>query len=122
MTSGRELYMPHKLAGTFQNTVRIGHLSSSKKPDIHVIFESVDVPKCCVTYTRRRMAIVQQFSHIVSAIAHNLKPMLGDHAQFPGARLYPGLNRWIPLHSTVEPQELGSFHELGFWPNETATG
>ena len=75
--------MTHKLACAFQQTLRIGNFGTSKEPDIHVSFEGVDVPECRVSYARRRMAIMQQFSHIVSTLTHNLKPMLRDYAQFP---------------------------------------
>src|SRR5260370_2665539 len=103
---GSELHVTHKLACAFQQTLRIGNFGTSKEADIHVSFEGVDVPECRVSYTRRRMAIMQQFSHIVSTLTHNLKPMLCDCTQFPRMCLHPGLDRWITINRTVEPQEL----------------
>jgi hypothetical protein len=69
----------HKLTCAFQQTLRIGNFGTAKESDIHVRFENVDVPECRVSYTRRRMAIMQQFSHIISTLAHNPKPMLRDY-------------------------------------------
>jgi hypothetical protein len=96
----------HKLACAFQQTLRIGNFGTSKEPDIHVRFENVDVPECRVSDTRRRMAIMQQFSHIISTLTHNPKPMLRDYTQVPRMRLHPGLDGWITLNRTEEPQEL----------------
>src|SRR5439155_13704330 len=89
-----------------QETLRIGNLGTAKEPDIHVRFEGVDVPECRVSYTGRRMAIMQQFSHIVFTLTHNLKPMPRDYTQFPSMRLHPGLDDWITLNRTREPQKL----------------
>jgi hypothetical protein len=96
----------HKLACAFQQTVRIGNFGTSEEPNVYVSFEGVDVPECCVTYTRRRMPIVQQFSHIISTLTHNPKPMLRDYTQVPRMRRHPGLNGWITPNRTGEPQEL----------------
>ena len=98
--------MTHKLACAFQQTLRIGNFGTSKKPNVYVSFEGVDVPECRVSYTRRRMAIMQQFSHVVSALTHNLKPMLRDYPQVPCMCLHPGLDGWITLNRTGEPQQL----------------
>ena len=98
--------MTHKLACAFQQIPWIGNFGTAKEPTINVSFEGVDVPKCRVTYTHRRMAIMQQFSHIVSTLTHNLKPMLRDYTQVPRMRLHPGFDGWIPLNQTREPQEL----------------
>jgi len=49
---------------------------------------------------------MQQFSHIISALTHNPKPMLRDYTQVPRMRLHPGLDGWITLNRTGEPQEL----------------
>ena len=98
--------MAHKLACAFQQTLRIGNFGTAKEPDIHVRFENVDVPECRVRYTRRRMAIMQQLSHIVSTLTHNLEPMLRDYTQVSRMRLHPSLDGWITLNRTGEPQEL----------------
>src|SRR5437588_338414 len=98
--------MTHELACAFQQTRRIGNLGTAKEPDIHVRFEGVDVPECRVRDTRRRMAIVQQFSHIISTLTHHLKPMPRDYTQFATMRFHPGLDGWITLNRTREPQEL----------------
>ena len=98
--------MTHKLASAFQQTLWIGNFGTAKEPDIHVRFENVDVPECRVSYACRRMAIMQQFSHIISTLAHNLKPAPRDDTQFPCMRFHPGLDGWITLNRTREPQEL----------------
>src|SRR5438445_3336156 len=101
-----ELNVTHELACPFQQTLRIGNFGTSKEPNIYVSFEGVDVPECRVRYTRRRMPIMQQFSHIVSTLTHNLKPMLRDYTQIARMRLHPCLDGWITLDRTGEPQEL----------------
>jgi hypothetical protein len=106
VTVGPELHVTHKLACAFQQTLRIGNFGTSKEPNIYVSFEGVDVPECRVSYTRRRMAIMQQFSHIVSTLTHNLEPMLRDYTQVSRMRLHPSLDGWITLNRTGEPQEL----------------
>jgi hypothetical protein len=52
------------------------------------------------------MAIMQQFSHIVSTLTHSLEPMLRDYTQVSCMRLHPSLDGWITLDRTGEPQEL----------------
>ena len=100
--SGSELHMTHNLACAFQQAVRISNLRTSKEPDIHVSFECVDVCKRRVSHTRRRMAIMQYFPHIIPTLAHDLEPMLRDRAQFTPMRPHPVLDGWIPLNRTGE--------------------
>src|SRR5439155_11108666 len=52
------------------------------------------------------MPIMQEFSHIVSTLTHNLKPMLRDYTQASRVRRHPCLDGWITLNRTGEPQEL----------------
>src|SRR6266852_5126318 len=114
-----KLHVTHKLACAFQQTLRIGNCGTSKEPDIHMVFEGVDVSECRVSYTRRRMAIMQQFSHIVSTLTHNLEPMLRDYTQFPCVRLHPSVDLWITLNRIGETQELS--HALGLTRTSSAT-
>ena len=51
--------MTHELSGAFQQPVGIGNLGASKKADINVTSERVDIGECRISYTRGRMAIVQ---------------------------------------------------------------
>ncbi len=51
--------MTHKLTSALQHALWIGNLSTSKKPNIHVSPEGIDVCKCRVSYARRRMTIMQ---------------------------------------------------------------
>jgi hypothetical protein len=72
----------HELTRAFQQTVAIGHVGPVKEPDIDVIREGIDVGECRITDTRSRMTIMQQFLHIVSVVAQDLKPALRDRPQF----------------------------------------
>ena len=56
---GSELHMPHELAGTFQQALRIGNLGAAKEPDIDVSFEGIDISEGRITNACGRMAIVQ---------------------------------------------------------------
>jgi len=96
----------HKFACAFQQAFRIGNFGTAKEPNIYVSLEGVDVSECCVTDTRRRMTIMQQFPHILSTLAHNPKPTPRDYTQVPFMPLHPGLDGWITLNRTNEPQEL----------------
>ena len=98
--------MAHELASAFQQAPRIGKLGATKEPDINVSFEGIDIGKCRITYTGGRMAIMQQLSHIVSAIADDLKPAMRDRSQFTGMLTHPDLDSGISLDRTWEPQKL----------------
>jgi hypothetical protein len=54
-----EFYMTHELAGTFQQTVRVGDLGATKEANIHVGFERIDIAERRIVYTRSWMSIVQ---------------------------------------------------------------
>ena len=98
--------MAHKLAGTFQNTLRVGNLSSSKESDIYVSRKGVDVSKRRVGDARRRMTIVQALSYVVPALTHGLKPILGNFAQFARKLSQPGIDGWISPNRIGESKEL----------------
>jgi hypothetical protein len=49
---------------------------------------------------------VQHLAHIVSAAAHNFKPLLRDGAQLTGMRVEPGFDCWIALESVCESKKL----------------
>jgi hypothetical protein len=97
--------MAHKPASAFQQTAWIGKLGAAKETDIDVRCEGIDIGECRITYTRGRMAIMQQLSNIVSAVAHNLKPVLRDCPQITGMLIYPTLNRRILSNRTGETHE-----------------
>ena len=117
ITSRTKLHMAHKLAGTFQNTFRVGNLSASKESDIHVSLKGVDVSKCRVSDACRRMTIVQALSYIVPALTHGLKPVLRNFAQLARVLSQPCIN------GRISPGRIGKSKELAHirtwaWPND----
>jgi len=98
--------MAHELPRTFQQTIRIGKLGTSKESHIHVGFEGIDVCKCRVSDARRRMAVMQHFPHIVSTPAHDLKPMPRNFTQLARMLHHPCINGWVSLHRTRESKKL----------------
>src|SRR5204863_8724683 len=65
-------------------------------------------------------AVMQQLSDFVPAFSHHLKPLPRDRSQFACMFLHPGINGWIPLDSSVEPQQfrchrLSTFRFLDLW-------
>src|SRR5262245_65303348 len=98
--------MAHELAGAFQQALGISKLGATKEPDIDVGFEGIDVGERRITYTRGRMAIMQQLSNIASAVAHDRKPALRDRPQFIRVLLHPDLDSGIALDRTGKPQKL----------------
>ena len=83
----------------------IGKLGATKEPDIDVSCEGIDIGECRITYTRGRMAIMQQLSNIVSAVAHDLKPALRDRPQFTRMLMHPDFDRRIALDRSGKPQK-----------------
>ena len=51
--------MAHELARAFQQALGISKLGATKKPDIDVGFEGIDIGEGRITYARGRMAIMQ---------------------------------------------------------------
>jgi len=98
-----ELHVAHELASALQQPTRIRNLRAAKEAYIDVIPEGVDIGECRITDTRVRMAIVQQLSNIVSAIAHDLKPALRNRPQFTGVLTHPDFDSGISLHRAGEP-------------------
>jgi hypothetical protein len=98
--------MAHELARAFQQANGIGYLRAAKEPDIDVSFEGIDIGECRISDTRGRMAIMQQLSNIVSAVAHDLKPALRDRSQFTRMLMHPNVDRWISPDRTWEKKKL----------------
>jgi len=59
LTFWSELHMTHELASAFQQAVWIGQLGATKKSDIDVSSEGVDIGECRVSYAGGRMAVMQ---------------------------------------------------------------
>jgi hypothetical protein len=98
--------MAHKLARAFQEARWIGQLSASKESDIHVSFKGIDVSKCRVSDTCRRMTIVQYLPDIVPALTHDFEPIPGDIAQFARVLSQPFIN------ARISPDRIGKSKEL----------
>lgn len=98
--------MTHDLPGALQQALGIGNISATKETDIDVSFEDVDISERCVAYTRGRMAVVQYFSYVVAAVAHNLKPMLRDRSQFTRMITHPVVDSRISLERVGEAKEV----------------
>jgi len=60
--------------------------------------EGIDVGECCVRYACCRMAIMQHLSHIVSALSHDLKPVLRNGTQFIRVLFHPSFDSRISLN------------------------
>jgi len=87
----------HELASAFQQPLGIGKLGATKEPDIDMTCEGIDIGECRITDTRGRMAIMQQLSNIVSAVAHGLKPAPRDRPQFTRMLTHPDVDSRISL-------------------------
>ena len=97
--------MPHKLAGALEQTVGIRDLCPKEEPDVDVIPEGVDVSERRITDTRRRMAIMEQLSNIVSAAADDLEPAPSDSPKLARMFTHPGLDRWISFGPAGKPKK-----------------
>jgi hypothetical protein len=84
----------------------ISDLSATKKPDIDVRFEHIDIAKCRIIYARSRMTVMQYLSNVVSARAHDLKPALCDRSQLTGMFVHPDFDRGISLNRSRKPHQL----------------
>ena len=82
---------------------------AQEEPDVDVGCEGVDIGERRVTDTRRRMAIMQQLSNIVSAVAHDLEPALRDRPQVTRMLTHPDVDGGVALYRTGEPHN--SAHE-----------
>ncbi len=78
-----ELYVAHVLARTFQQAHWIRELRATKKSDIDMSVEHVDIGEGSISDARGWVAVMQQFANIISTIADNVEPTPRDSAQFP---------------------------------------
>jgi len=96
--------MAHELAGAFQQALGIRNLSATKKSDVNVSFESIHISESRVAHTCGRMAIMQYFSHVIAAAAHDFKPAPSDRPQFIRMVMHPALDSRISLDRGREPE------------------
>ena len=80
---GPELYVAHVLARPFQQAHWIREFGATEKSDIDMGFERVDIGEGGISDARGRVAVMQQFTDIISTIADHVEPMPRDSAQFP---------------------------------------
>src|SRR6516165_2381802 len=97
---GPEFNMTHKLAITLQQTMRIGNLSATKEPNIHVSREHIYVAERRIIHTGSRMTVMQYLSNVFSAGTHDLKPAPRDRTQLTGMFVHPELDPRISLNRT----------------------
>ena len=98
-----DLYVPHAFADAFQETGRVIKRRPVEEADIHMGTESVDIPKRCISHTRRGMTIVQKLANIRSAAAHLFKPSLGEPSQLVVRLGKPGVNAGVSPNGIWEP-------------------
>ena len=120
-TPGPEFHMAHELASAFQQALGIGNLGTTKKADIDVSFERIDIAECSVCDTRSRVAIMQYLLNVVTAGSHDLKPVPCDYSQFTRMFLHPNLDGRVSLDRTVKSQKLahGKFISMTWLIAET---
>jgi len=82
--------MSHIFAITFQQAQWILEFGATEESDIDMGFEHVDIGKGGICDTRGRVAVMEQFTYIISTIAHYLEPMPSDRAQFARMFVHPG--------------------------------
>ena len=106
--SGFQLHMTHELAGTLQQTRRIGQGCTVEETDVYVRGEDVDVAERRVSQTSHRTAIVQKLPHFIAAFSHRFEPRLRDGSQFNWMLSHPGIDGRVALDRAIEPQQIGS--------------
>jgi hypothetical protein len=97
--------MAHELAGAFQETMWMRNLGPTKKTDIDVSPERIDISKCRVTNARGRMTVMRQLSNIVSAGTDDLEPPPSDISQLVPMPVHPDFDRRISFHRARQPKE-----------------
>src|SRR4030095_1325137 len=98
--------MSHVLTSAFQQTLWIGNLGTTKESNVDVSFKRIDIAECRVSDTRSRVPIMQYLSNVVSAGAHEIKPLLGDYSQFTRMVAHPDLDGWVSLDRSGKSEKL----------------
>ena len=97
---GPELYVTHVFPRALQQTPWVHKLSAAKKSDIDMGFERIDIGEGGISNARRRVAIMQQFAHIISTIANYAKPAPCYSTQFIRMLVHPGTDGGISFDRT----------------------
>ena len=97
--------MAHELSGAFQQAARIREFRTTEEPYVDVSSERVDIGEASVRHARRRVAVVQQLSHIAPTSAHDVEPGPRDLPQLPRVFLHPGIYGGVSLDRAGEAQK-----------------
>jgi hypothetical protein len=100
--------MTHELAGALQQAGRIGQRRAVKEPHVDVRSEYIDVTEGRISQACNRTAVMQEFSNLVPASSHLLKPLMGDDSQFTFMLFHPRVDGRMPFHSAVKSQQVRS--------------
>ena len=101
--------MAHELAVALQQAGLIWQSIAVKEPDVYVRGEDIDVAECRIAQTCGRAAVMEDFADFVAAVAHDLKPLAREAAQFAAMVVHPRFDGGIALDSAVEAQKV-RFH------------
>lgn len=71
-----------------------------------MILERIDITECRIPDTRRRMTVMQQRSHVITALAHLRKPFLCNRPQLDGTIGKPGVDSRISPHRSGDPKDV----------------
>ena len=97
---GPELYVTHVFPRTLQQILWVHKLSPTKKSNIDMGFERIDIGEGGISNTGRGVSVMQQFVHIISTIVNYAKPVPCDSTQFIRTLLHPGTDGGISFDCT----------------------
>ena len=108
-----DFHVTHVLPGSFEQPAGIGEVCAQKEAHVHMRRECIDVTERRVAHARRRMAIMQQFAHVVAALAHALEPRTRDRTKLTRLAFEPRVNVRVVLHASRKAQQLDSSTHSG---------
>ncbi len=94
--------MAHRLAGTLQQTLRVGQRCAMKEPDVDVRSENIHIPEGSISQTCNRAGVMHELANFVPTLTHHLKPLVRYGSQFACMLAHPPIDGGIPLDSSVE--------------------
>src|SRR6185295_8614634 len=104
------LHMTHETPVSLQEPRRIRHGGAMKKADVDMRCEHIDVAERAIFDARRRVTVMQELRHVVTAAAHHVKPSPRDGGQLRLAGFQPLVDLWLVSNRAVEPEE-AAWHE-----------
>lgn len=81
-----KLHVTHALAASLQKAGRIQERGAVEEADSRMCAERVDIGESRTIDAGGRLAVMDEFAHIATALAHHLEPGLGQRAQGVGLR------------------------------------